>query len=71
MKLILFLGGRRNCNYPNMAKSKGQKFYAVAVGRNPGVYLTWDECQKQVSYDQVSRCMRQIQKATNLVFFKL
>jgi len=25
-----------------------QKFYAVKVGRNPGVYKTWAECQKQV-----------------------
>jgi len=24
-----------------------QKFYAVKVGRNPGVYKTWAECQKQ------------------------
>lgn len=25
-----------------------KKFYAVQNGRNPGVYLTWDECKKQV-----------------------
>lgn len=24
------------------------KFYAVAKGRKPGIYLTWDECKKQV-----------------------
>lgn len=24
------------------------KFYAVKVGRNPGVYRTWDECKKEV-----------------------
>lgn len=31
-----------------MEKSKGKgKFYAVAVGRNPGVYGTWAECQRQ------------------------
>lgn len=28
-----------------MAKSK---FYAVRVGRKPGVYSTWDECRKHV-----------------------
>ena len=31
-----------------MAKSKGSKFYAVAIGRAPGIYRTWDECQQQV-----------------------
>ena len=25
-----------------------KKFYAVQNGRVPGVYLTWDECKKQV-----------------------
>jgi len=30
-----------------MPKRKA-KFYAVAKGRNPGVYSTWDECQSQV-----------------------
>ena len=30
-----------------MAKKK--KFYAVAVGRKPGIYTTWDECKKQVN----------------------
>lgn len=24
------------------------KFYAVKVGKNPGIYNTWDECSKQV-----------------------
>lgn len=24
------------------------KFYAVKVGRNPGIYLSWDDCKKQV-----------------------
>ena len=32
-----------------MAKSKGPKVYAVAIGRVPGVYNYWVECQKQVS----------------------
>ena len=30
------------------AKKKGNKFYTVRVGRNPGVYQTWDECESQV-----------------------
>jgi ribonuclease HI len=25
------------------------KYYAVCVGRKPGIYLTWDECLKQVN----------------------
>ncbi len=29
-------------------RKKGPKFYAVAVGRNTGIYSTWDECQSQV-----------------------
>ena len=24
------------------------KFYAVKIGRKPGIYLTWDECKQQV-----------------------
>jgi len=31
-----------------MPKRKKSKFYAVAVGRQPGIYSTWDECQSQV-----------------------
>ncbi|KAK0567591.1 hypothetical protein OC844_000174 [Tilletia horrida] len=31
-----------------MAKSKGG-FYAVRKGRQPGVYLTWEECQNMVN----------------------
>jgi hypothetical protein len=30
------------------SKKKGNKFYAVRVGRTPGVYQTWDECEMQV-----------------------
>jgi ribonuclease HI len=26
----------------------GNKFYAVSVGETPGIYLTWDDCWKQV-----------------------
>jgi len=32
------------------SKKKGNKFYAVRVGRTPGVYQTWDECEAQVSF---------------------
>ena len=28
---------------------KKSKFYVVWVGRNPGIYATWDECEKQVA----------------------
>jgi ribonuclease HI len=27
---------------------KGSKYYVVWVGRNPGIYGSWDECQSQV-----------------------
>ena len=27
----------------------GNNFYAVKVGRNPGVYRTWDECKKETA----------------------
>ncbi|KAI8957612.1 Caulimovirus viroplasmin-domain-containing protein [Daldinia sp. FL1419] len=32
-----------------MAKRKRASFYAVRVGRNPGVYDNWEECEEQVS----------------------
>ena len=32
-----------------MPKRKIKNFYAVAIGRNVGIYRTWPECQKQVS----------------------
>lgn len=25
-----------------------KKYYAVAVGRNPGIYMSWDKCEVQV-----------------------
>lgn len=25
------------------------KFYAVKIGRNPGIYNSWSECQQQVN----------------------
>ena len=33
------------------------KFYAVAVGRKPGVYNTWGECQEQVSFIICQVCL--------------
>ena len=30
------------------ANNNKKKYYAVASGRKPGVYETWDECKKQV-----------------------
>jgi len=38
-----------------MPKRKKSKFYAVAVGRQPGIYSTWDECQSQVKGHSNSR----------------
>ncbi|KAK7688812.1 hypothetical protein QCA50_008352 [Cerrena zonata] len=32
-----------------MVKSTPNAFYAVARGRNPGVYRTWDDCEEQVA----------------------
>jgi ribonuclease HI len=26
------------------------KYYAVKIGRNPGIYTSWIECEKQVKY---------------------
>ena len=26
------------------------KYYAVRVGRVPGIYNTWEECEKQIKY---------------------
>jgi len=31
-----------------MGKRQGPKWYAVALGRQPGVYTTWSECESQV-----------------------
>ncbi|KAG6851396.1 hypothetical protein H0H93_005794 [Arthromyces matolae] len=30
-----------------MPKAKSQKFYAVAKGRETGVFLTWEDCETQ------------------------
>ncbi len=29
---------------------KGKKYYAVKVGETPGIYTTWDDCNKQVNH---------------------
>jgi ribonuclease HI len=33
---------------PNLAKNKKQKFYVVWIGFQPGVYVTWEECEANV-----------------------
>jgi hypothetical protein len=33
---------------PPKRSRKNNKFYAVAVGRRPGIYESWDECKEQV-----------------------
>ncbi|MBQ7852287.1 MAG: RNase H1/viroplasmin domain-containing protein, partial [Muribaculaceae bacterium] len=35
-------------NYHTTTRLPTQKFYAVAIGRNNGIYLSWDECKRQV-----------------------
>jgi viroplasmin and RNaseH domain-containing protein len=32
----------------NSKNNNKKKYYAIASGRKPGVYETWDECKKQV-----------------------
>jgi ribonuclease HI len=44
-------GGMQKSSDGASSKSKNntkKKYYAVASGRKPGVYETWDECKKQV-----------------------
>ena len=36
-------------------RKKGPNFYAVAVGRNTGIFSTWDECSSQVNGFKGSR----------------
>lgn len=31
-----------------MGKSKGNRFYAVRVGYQPGIYHSWPDCEAQV-----------------------
>jgi hypothetical protein len=40
------------------AKTKNgvQKFYAVRVGRKPGVYMNWDDCQGQIAGHKGATC---------------
>ena len=37
-----------SANTNKRENNKKKKYYAVASGRKPGVYETWDECKKQV-----------------------
>jgi ribonuclease HI len=41
-----FVAGRPK---PTASKSTGDKFYAVAVGHNPGVYEEWVDAQEQIT----------------------
>jgi hypothetical protein len=34
--------------FPKMPKNTTSKIYSVAVGRKPGLYKTWAQCQAQV-----------------------
>ncbi|CAK9799909.1 Ribonuclease H1 [Anthophora quadrimaculata] len=38
----------------NFVKNMPLKYYAVAKGRKPGIYNTWDECKLQVSHYSAS-----------------
>lgn len=41
---------------PKRKRAEEQKFYAVQIGRKPGVYYNWPDCQQQtVSYPN-ARC---------------
>lgn len=44
-----------NKDCTKMAKKKNQ-FYAVAVGRTPGIYNSWDDCKVQVQYSVQCYC---------------
>ena len=34
-----------------------KKFYAVRIGKTPGVYDTWDQCLQQVTGQKGASCM--------------
>lgn len=38
-------------------RRKGTKFYAVRVGRTPGVYESWDDAEAQVRQKAVMECL--------------
>ena len=53
--------GAEDAENPAPAKKvKGKKgaIYAVAVGRNPGIYLTWAECSAQTQGHSGSSCKK-------------
>ncbi|KAI1657431.1 hypothetical protein F4813DRAFT_76193 [Daldinia decipiens] len=41
-----------------------QKYYAVRAGVNPGVYLTWAECQEQTAGFRGASCSPSLAKRT-------
>ena len=41
---------------PELSKMAGGKYYSVRVGRVPGVYATWPDCQQQVLHFRVPVC---------------
>ncbi|MCC0726749.1 RNase H1/viroplasmin domain-containing protein [Clostridioides sp. ZZV14-6045] len=51
----------------------GKKFYAVKVGRKPGIYLTWKECSKQVNKYSGSlfKSFNTLEEAQNFIGKKL
>lgn len=62
----------KDLNDINLEKYK--KFYVVLVGENPGIYLTWPECEKQVihfpsakfkSFKSISDAKNWIEKQNN------
>jgi viroplasmin and RNaseH domain-containing protein len=38
-----------------------KKFYAVAMGRKPGIYLTWPDCQEQAQFAAVETMEKAIE----------
>lgn len=56
--------------------SKKKKYYAVRVGRKPGIYSTWEQCKKQVngfskaaykSFETLQEAKRYLNFATNQI----
>ena len=54
-----------------MAKKKAKLYYAVTVGRIPGMYDSWTECQKQVheysgakqkKFDTKEKCIKHLRE---------
>lgn len=47
-RLCEFRGASSKQSYLRMEISMATKYYAVKVGKKPGIYRTWDECKKMV-----------------------